>query len=120
MGIDAFLDTSSLINECASRDYKMFDGGRGESIQDVCEKCRLGSPETVGYLELLDVWQDGCRWGHGGLAFGFFNCDLLKHVHPRTGGPPLRHQGARTKRVVRVSGIWVGFAEFVNHLVDEL
>jgi len=129
MGIDTFLDTSSLVDEHCCGNSKTFDGGRGECLQEVCDENSLGGAEVVQYLELLDEWQDGRRWGDGGLAFISWNRDLLKHVHTRAGGPPLRYQGTRVQYPISDAtvGVWetvvvlvVGFAEFVNHLVEEL
>lgn len=47
-----FLDVISLIGEHPSGNLEMFDGGRGERLQEVLAWEYLGS----AYIELLNVW----------------------------------------------------------------
>ena len=62
MGVDEFLDATSLIGECSSGDYKMLDWGRGKCFQEVWGGGCFSRPITgkrlfaAQNLKLLDVW----------------------------------------------------------------
>jgi len=127
MGIDPFLDNSSLIDECTIGNSNAFEGGLGECLQEVYSGGHLGKFIATPYLELLDVREDGSRRSTGGLAFLYFDPDLLEQVRPRAKGPLLGYQGTRAECSVTAGGVWVntmvravGLAEFVNHLVDKV